>query len=171
MDLHNFGAGVPAIPTVGGVAGTAKGGNGIAQYTSAHQQLQAPFSAAVNGGKADAANLLVYDFAGVGDASLNYRINSALTPQYSCQPHQWQYISAEANQVEKTRAPNTCLTTSTFPTQTTSLVSVASQHLGQETRLLNSQRLVPSLPPVMISPPLRNPPQFFKSLLGDNLLH
>ena len=107
MDLHNFGAGVPAIPTVGGVAGTATGGNGIAQYTSAHQQLQAPFSAAVNGGKADAANLLVYDFAGVGDASLNYRINSALTPQFSCQPHQWQFISAEANQVEKTRAPNT----------------------------------------------------------------
>ena len=107
MDLHNFGAGVATIPTVGGVAGTITGGNGIAQYTSAHQQLQAPFSAAVNGGKADAANLTVYNFAGVGDASLNYRLNASLTPQFSCQPHQWQYISAEANQVEKTRAPNT----------------------------------------------------------------
>ena len=105
MDLHNFGAGVPIIAD--GDTDPATGGNGIAQYTSAHQQLQAPFSAAVNGGKADAANLTVYNFAGVGDASLNYRINSALTPQFSCQPHQWQYISAEANQVEKTRAPNT----------------------------------------------------------------
>lgn len=95
MDQHNFGAGVLT-------------NSGIAQYTSAHQQLQAPFSAAgINRGKADAANLLVYNFAAVGDASLNYRLNSALTPQFSCQPHQWQFISAEANQVEKTRSPNT----------------------------------------------------------------
>jgi|TARA_R110002050_G_scaffold296214_1_gene455924 hypothetical protein len=88
-------------------------GAGSAEYTSAHQQLQFPSSAAgVNGGPvlgiaAGAGGIVTpatkFNFSGLTAASLNYRINSALVPQFDVSPFQWAAVSAEANEVEKTK--------------------------------------------------------------------
>ena len=88
-------------------------GAGSAEYTSAHQQLQFPSSAAgVNGGPvlgiaAGAGGIVTpatkFNFSGLTASSLNYRINSALVPQFDASPFQWAALSAEANEVEKTK--------------------------------------------------------------------
>jgi hypothetical protein len=35
--------------------------------------------------------------------TLNYRVNSAIVPQFDCNSYQWAQLSAEANEVRKTK--------------------------------------------------------------------
>jgi hypothetical protein len=86
----------------GGLAGAGK-----VEYTSAHQQLQFPTNkAATNKGPILGTNggaATKFDFSAMDAASLNYRVNSALVPQFDCGPYQWAHLSAEANEVCKTK--------------------------------------------------------------------
>ena len=81
--------------------------SGRVEYTSAHQQFQYPTSKAnTNKGPIVGANGSVatkYDYSGMSAGTLNYRVNSAIVPQFDCNSYQWAQLSAEANEVPKTK--------------------------------------------------------------------
>ena len=85
----------------------ALAGSGKVEYTSAHQQFQFPTNKDdTNKGPilgASESAPTKFDFSGMDAASLNYRVNSALVPQFDCGPYQWAHLSAEANEVPKTK--------------------------------------------------------------------
>lgn len=87
----------------------ALAGGGVAEFTSAHQQFQFPTSKADTNlgpilGTNSATNITNrYDFSAMPTATINYRIQSALVPQFDCGPYQWAHLSAEANEVPKTK--------------------------------------------------------------------
>ena len=83
--------------------------SGRAEFTSAHQQFQYPTNlAGANKGpilgtitNVNIANK--YDYSGMSAGTLNYRVNSAIVPQFDCNSYQWAQLSAEANEVPKTK--------------------------------------------------------------------